>query len=58
MIVVGSYDGSIYALDARDGTQLWSVSVGTGMTSAAVVDRTVYVGLFDGGIIALRETGS
>jgi eukaryotic-like serine/threonine-protein kinase len=49
LVIVGSGDGSVYALDAASGRQRWRVRTGGRVRSSpAVVDGTVYVGSFDG----------
>jgi outer membrane protein assembly factor BamB len=59
----GSYknpeEGSVYAMDARDGELLWEFVPGREvLSSPTVVDGTVYVGCADGNLYALdRDTG-
>jgi len=47
-------EGTLYALDAGDGTKQWDFKTDDTMdTSPAVVDRTVYVGGYDDTVYAL-----
>lgn len=54
MVVFGSGDGNVYALDRETGAELWRFATG-GIVHAAPVadDRHVYVGGFDGALYAL-----
>jgi outer membrane protein assembly factor BamB len=55
---VGSPDKSVYAFDARTGTQLWSAATDGAITSSpTVVDGTLYVGSDDGVVRAFRLPG-
>ena len=48
VIYVGSYDGKIYAFDAKTGTDLWSFATGARITSSPIVlDGILYVGSTD-----------
>ena len=57
-VIVGSYDGHVYALDARRGSQVWrgsaqprfSLSLGTFYSTPAVAYGRVYIGNTDGKI--------
>jgi len=54
MLVVGSGDGVLYALDPASGEKRWSFETGGRIRSTAVTDgHTVYVGSFDGRLYAL-----
>jgi len=57
-VYVGSDGGSVYALDAADGTEQWSTKfeMASVDSSPAVVDGTVYVGSDDGTVYALDES--
>jgi outer membrane protein assembly factor BamB/Tol biopolymer transport system component len=53
-VYIGSDDGSLYALDAADGTERWRFAAGSAVSSSpAVTDGTVYVGSADGTLFAL-----
>lgn len=58
-VYLGSEDGTVYALDAADGSIRWEFETGSNVTSSPeVVDETVYVGSEDGNLYALdAETG-
>ena len=60
IVYVGSFDNSIYALNASTGTTLWAFPTsGEVYSSPAVFDGVVYVGSFDHNIYALNaSTGS
>ena len=52
-VYVGSTTGTVYALDAADGTELWTVDTGSPVRAApALVDGSVYVGSDDGTVYA------
>jgi len=54
---VGSSDRSVYALNADDGTKLWSAYTNGEVTSSpAVVDGVVYVGSKDRQVYAFDAT--
>lgn len=56
-VYVGSDDGYVYALDAADGTQLWTFETGSRVeASPTVVNGTVYVGSSDEYVYALDAT--
>jgi outer membrane protein assembly factor BamB/serine/threonine protein kinase len=59
-VYVGSYDGSLYALDAQTGRKLWSFLTGSHIySSPAVANGVVYVGSDDYSLYALdAKTGS
>jgi outer membrane protein assembly factor BamB len=59
-IYFGSDDGNIYAVDAKNGKQLWQHGTGGPVSSsAAVVDGTLYIVSYDGKLYALdSRTGS
>jgi outer membrane protein assembly factor BamB len=53
-LVVGGIDGSVYALDARDGGQLWRFDAGRYVYGSAAIWRgRVFIGDFSGGFFAL-----
>ena len=59
ILYVGSFDGSIYALNATNGAKIWNYTMsGQVLSSPAVVDGIVYVGSSDGNLYALdADTG-
>ncbi len=57
LVVVGSDDGYLHALDAATGAGVWRVRTGGPVTgSPAIVDDTVYAGGGDGQVYALGRT--
>jgi outer membrane protein assembly factor BamB len=53
VIYVGSFDNSLYALNADSGARLWSFATGKGIISAPSVSHGhVYVGSDDGSLYA------
>jgi len=57
VLYVGSNDGSIYAINASDGTKLWQVQTGGAVKSSPViVNHIVYVGSLDGNLYALNAS--
>src|SRR5262249_20047478 len=52
-VVVGSYDGNLYAVDLASGAEIWRQFFDSPTTSAAVVDGVVYVGLINGAVAAV-----
>jgi len=48
----GSYDGSVHALEAATGHQLWSSPVSGEFTTPAVADGVVYAGSADHALYA------
>lgn len=62
-VYVGNIDaiggGTVYALNAGDGTERWAVDIGSEVASSpTVADDTVYVGSLDGTVHALdADTG-
>ena len=55
--IVGSVDGSVYAIDARDGREVWRAVTGGAVRSSAAVDGgRAFVGSFDGNLYALDAT--
>jgi outer membrane protein assembly factor BamB len=55
VVFVGSFDGSVYALDASTGAKLWQRGTGDSIwSSPAVVDGVVFVGSDDGHLYALN----
>ena len=56
-VYVGSFDGHIYALDARNGTLKWKYETQDAVQSSPTVHNdTLYVGSYDGHIYALNPT--
>ena len=54
VVVVGSHDGHVYAIDAASGTEVWRHPTGARVSgSAAVVDGVVYIASEDGCLYAL-----
>ncbi|HKG94730.1 MAG TPA: PQQ-binding-like beta-propeller repeat protein [Gemmatimonadaceae bacterium] len=54
LVVAGSGDGSLYALDAATGRRRWRFRTGGRVRSSpAVADGVVYVGSFDGHVYAV-----
>jgi eukaryotic-like serine/threonine-protein kinase len=60
MVYVGSFDRSLYAVDARTGAEIWSFPTGGSVfSSPSASDGLVYVGSGDGNIYALNaRTGA
>jgi outer membrane protein assembly factor BamB len=60
LVIVGSGDGNVYALDAASGTERWRVQTGGRVRSSpAVADGLAYVGSADGYLYAIDlETGN
>ncbi len=58
-VYAGTDAGTVYAIDATDGTEQWSFAAGDAVqTSPAAYDGLVYVGSNDGNVYALdAETG-
>ena len=53
-VFIGSTDGTMYAYGARTGNLLWAKSLGTYVySSAALFDKKVYAGSYDGKFFAL-----
>ena len=53
VVYAGSEDGKVYALDAADGSELWSFPTGGSCSVGAVVDGVVYAGSADHKVYAL-----
>ena len=56
LVLLGGFDGSVYAVNAQDGTLAWSYDTGStlGITSApGIVNGMVLVGTQVGAVIAL-----
>jgi outer membrane protein assembly factor BamB len=54
LVVVGSYDNSVHALDARSGTQRWRrVTKGPVRSSPTIAGNRVFIGSDDGDLYAL-----
>jgi hypothetical protein len=48
-VFIGSYDSSVYALNASTGARIWSYKTDDEvLSSAAVVNGTVFIGSMDG----------
>lgn len=60
VVYVGSRDGTVYAVDARDGSPRWTLSHGTSwvITSPAVTDGTVYAGSSDAAFVQAIDAGT
>jgi outer membrane protein assembly factor BamB len=57
VLYIGSQDNNVYALNARNGTILWSYTTGGPIgSSPAVANGVVYVGSDDGNIYALNAS--
>lgn len=55
-VYIGSWDNSVYALNAADGTEQWTYETGDDVfSSPAAIDDTVYIGNEDGTVYALTE---
>ena len=55
VVYVGSEDGSLYAVSAAEGKELWSFETGAKITaSPTLVDGVVYVGSHDGAMYAFE----
>ena len=53
VVYVGSYDGKVYALNAKTGVELWSYTTGSYVfSSPAVANGVVYVGSEDSMVYA------
>ncbi|QCC51745.1 outer membrane protein assembly factor BamB family protein [Halapricum salinum] len=60
-IYVGSSDGSVYALDATNGSESWSYATGDAVAATPAVDDTgtrIAVASTDGTLYLLDDTGS
>ena len=54
LVFVGSWDRRVYALDARDGHEVWRFATDDKVKGAAAYsDGTVYIGSYDGHLYAL-----
>ncbi|MGD0072116.1 MAG: PQQ-binding-like beta-propeller repeat protein [Candidatus Bathyarchaeia archaeon] len=55
VVYIGSNDSFVYALDAANGTKLWSTATADDVfSSPAVVNGVVYIGSDDGNVYALN----
>ena len=55
---VGRFDGTLFAIDATSGDNLWQQEVGQVMPGRTVADGVVYAGSFDRNLYALEaESG-
>lgn len=53
-VFVGSWDGKVYALDARTGEEVWTFDTGTAISSSPAVHHSVvFVGAGDGMVYSL-----
>jgi eukaryotic-like serine/threonine-protein kinase len=58
VVYIGSWDGNVYALDARTGTKLWNYPTGNPiLSSPAVVNGVVYIGSTDSNMYAFHLPG-
>ena len=54
LVVVGSSDGNLYALDRGTGAQVWNASVGGKIVgSAALFEKRIYIGSMSGRLVCL-----
>jgi outer membrane protein assembly factor BamB len=53
LVYFGSYQGGVYALDAKTGVKRWFASTGAVETSPAVADGVLYVGTDDDRLYAI-----
>jgi outer membrane protein assembly factor BamB len=59
MVYVGSYDGNIYALNAKTGSFVWSYATGEMVVSSpAIADNTVYVGSYNNMLYAFSSSST
>ena len=59
ILVVGSYDGKVYALDSTTGDCLWSYATGDMVVSSpAIAGGNVYVGSYDHLVYAFGTASS
>jgi outer membrane protein assembly factor BamB len=57
VVYVGSYDGNVYALQAKTGAKLWSYATDNSVDSSpAVANGAVYVGSWDHNVYALNAS--
>ena len=57
LVVFGSYDGKVYAVDKEDGQMVWEFDPGTGgkfYSSPTIAGSRVYIGSFDNKMYALK----
>jgi len=54
LVIVGSENGNLYALDAKSGAVKWSLNTGKIYASATIVDKVVYIGSEDGRLYAIN----
>jgi len=55
-IYAGSYDDSVYAIDANDGTLMWSYEADGNVYSVSAKNETVYIGSDDNKIYAINSS--
>ena len=53
VVLVGSYDGFLYALDLGSGEKIWRVDQATAISSVAVDSRVIFFGDFNGAVNAV-----
>lgn len=60
ILYFGSLDSNLYAVEASNGTLVWSRKLSNSIRSAPVLgyDRTVYVGVTDGTVYSVSASGS
>jgi len=60
LVLVGSDDGNLYALNAVDGSQNWMFPIGAPVRTSPAVgeDGTIYVGSDDGNLYAVKSNGT
>ncbi len=55
VVLVGSADGTLSAVESSDGGVRWHTQIGTVTASPVVVGGELWVGLADGGLVGLAE---
>lgn len=54
IVVFGSFDGTVYAIDAETGDEIWTVDTQAKVySSPTIADGTVYIGALDGTLYAI-----
>lgn len=54
LVIIGSENGNLYALNAKSGAVKWSFSTGKIYASPMIVDKVVYIGSEDGRFYAIN----
>src|SRR5688500_15563827 len=54
LVIIGSENGSLYALDAKSGAVKWNFNTGKIYASPTIVDKVVYIGSGDGRVYAIN----